>query len=201
MIPSDLARYHLERAIELDPDNAAPRYHLALYLKEQGLVQEAIIHLRHAVEVAMRGAEAFASRAVEYGESHQYDRAKRYLLRSKEERTLSALASYELGLILMSGGQNNEAEEQFTHAVESDPTHADTYYQLGRIELEKGREREARDLFEEAVEMDFTHARAHIELACLIPSDEDKKTAENHYLIALDLDESLKRNDLEKRFG
>lgn len=201
MSSPDLAQYHLERAIALDPDYAAPLYHLALYLKQQDRSHEALQYLRQAAEVAARRAEAHVIRTTEYTENHQYDRAKRYLLKSHEERALSALASYELGLILLSDGQSGEAEEQFTRAVESDPTHANAYYQLGCIALEQGREKEARDLFEKAIEMDFTHAPAHLELAYLIPSDEDKETAKNHYLIALDLDASLKRTELEKRFG
>ncbi len=49
--------------------------------------------------------------------------------------------------------------------------------------------------------MDFTHAPAHFELAYLIPSDEDQETAKNHYLIALDLDASLRCAELEKMLG
>ncbi len=197
----DWAQYHLERAIALDPDYAAPLYHLALYMKKQDQVQEALRYLRQAVEVATRGAEALAMRATEYSENHKFERAKRCLRKSQAERALSALAGCELGLILLGDGQSAEAEKQFTRAVESDPTHADAYYQLGRIALEQGREKGARELFEKAVEMDFTHAPAHLELAFLIPSDEDQEAARNHYLIALDIDASLKCTKLEKRFG
>lgn len=201
MSSPDLPQYHLERAIALDPDYAAPRYHLALYMKQQDRVQEALRYLRQAVEVAARAAETLAMRATECSENHQFDSAKRYLLRSQDERALSALAGCELGLILLGEGQSGEAEKQFTQAVESDPTHADAYYQLGRIALEQGREKGARELFEKAVDMDFTHAPAHLELAYLIPSDEDQETAKNHYLIALDLDASLRCAELEKMLG
>ncbi len=201
MSSPDLAQYHLERAIALDPDYAAPLYHLALYLKKHDRVQESLRYLRQAVEVAARAAETLAMRATECSENHQFDRAKRCLLKSLEERALSALASYELGLILLGDGQSGEAEKQFTQAVESDPTHADAYYQLGRIALDKGREKGARALFEKAVEMDFTQAPAHLELAYLIPPDDDQETARNHYLIALDIDASLKCTELEKGFG
>ncbi len=141
MSSPDLAQYHLERAIALDPDYAAPLYHLALHLKKHDRVQEALRYLRQAVEVAARAAETLAMRATECSENHQFDSAKRYLLKSQEESALSALAGCELGLILLGDGQSAEAEKQFTRAVESDPTHAGAYYQLGRIALEKGKKR------------------------------------------------------------
>lgn len=199
MSSPDLAQYHLERAIALDPDYAAPRYHLALYLKQQERVQETLRYLGQAVRVATRVADALAASATEYSENHQFERAKRCLHKSQAEKALAALAGCELGLILLGEGQSAEAEKRFTQAVESDPTHADAYYQLGRIALEQGREKGARELFEKAVDMDFTHAPAHLELAFLIPSDEDQEAARNHYLIALDLDASLRCAELEKR--
>ncbi|UCD37280.1 MAG: tetratricopeptide repeat protein [Fidelibacterota bacterium] len=196
----DAVQYHLERAIALDPDYSAPLFRLALYMQEQGRDPEAMQYLRQTVEVAGRSADMQAVRATEYGEHHQFDRARHALIKSHEEKALAARASYELALILLSTGDSGEAEKQFTQAVESDPTLADAYYQLGLMALRDDREKEARRFFENTVAVDLKHAQAHIELAKIISDDEDAELAKNHYLIALDLDADLRDEGLELRF-
>ncbi|MCK4578489.1 MAG: tetratricopeptide repeat protein [Candidatus Marinimicrobia bacterium] len=196
----DRVLFHLQKAIELRPDYAAPHYQLALLLQEQNEVRESRACFKKSIDVAQKCAIKLAKRAQYYKEQRQFERAKSCLLDVHDHRAIAALANYQIGIMLLAAGNGSAAQRHFKQAVDQDPALADAYYQLGLLAKNTKQADKARDHFENTILLDYNHAAAHYELAHILRSDEDHELAQNHYLIALDLNQSLKDPVLEQRF-
>ncbi len=67
---------------------------------------------------------------------------------------------YELGVVLKSLGEVEQAESAYRTALRYDPGNADAYNNLGVIVAQRGDVSAARDLFARALEADPMHQNA-----------------------------------------
>ena len=64
------------------------------------------------------------------------------------------LGYLDLGILDASAGNNEEAKENFLHAIEMDPTQKDAHWRLGRLYLSMGRQKEAQTEFAKMSELE-----------------------------------------------
>ncbi len=196
----DTIKDHLEQAIALAPDYTAPRYELALQLVRADALPAAQQAFEDAVNCATVCVTHFVRAATNCRQTNDFAKAKIYLEKMIGENRLAAMASCQLGDILWARDDLTGAKQRYTAAVDFDPTCAKAYYELGLLEHAAGMLLLAREHFYKAIEHEFTYADAHLQLSIVITADDEYEPAQNHYLIALDLDPRLEDPELNVRF-
>ena len=124
---------HLERAVELDPDNRFALRHLGMALHRLGLREGSRARLERALPILRQALG----------------------LDPRDADSLGALASlhYDLGRLDYGAGQREEAVAAFARALELAPGHFNAAFSAGRTLLELGQPDEALPLLLRAIEL------------------------------------------------
>ncbi|HSE98236.1 MAG TPA: tetratricopeptide repeat protein [Blastocatellia bacterium] len=99
------------------------------------------------------------------GDALSAQRAREDYKRNLQAATLNpadASAHYNLGLVYMQRGQQEQAKSSFLRAIEIDPHDTDSHYQLGRLARQQGRLNEAINHFDAVVRLDPDHSQSEI---------------------------------------
>lgn len=121
------------------PDNAAARVNLADVLSRVGRNEDAITHLRRALEVDPNRASAhnnLANALVAVGRSDEAILHYRAAIHLQPE---ASLARANLAYVLLQAGRIEEAEEQCRLAVKQNPFNASAHLNLALIHEARGR--------------------------------------------------------------
>jgi tetratricopeptide (TPR) repeat protein len=137
----DVAIESLTKASEMDPKQGAVWTSLAdAYVgKAQATPAEAAATydkgfdaFKKAIELAPTDAGLYNNYALALAKDKKLDDAKTNLAKAAElDPPGAGKYYYNLGALLVNGGQGDAALEEFKKAVEADPTYADAQYQLG----------------------------------------------------------------------
>jgi tetratricopeptide (TPR) repeat protein len=73
--------------------------------------------------------------------------ARSYLQRAFQQSKVIRLGYLDLGILNAAAGNNEEAEVNFLHAIEMDPTQKDAHWRLGRLYRSMGHQKEAQAEF------------------------------------------------------
>jgi tetratricopeptide (TPR) repeat protein len=102
-------------------DNAMAHTNLGEAFYEKGMLDEAIIHYRNALQIDPNQTLAHSALGLAWLETGRPDESVRHLLRALEINPNFADAHYNLGNTFMQTGQANEAIAHFNRAVEINP--------------------------------------------------------------------------------
>jgi tetratricopeptide (TPR) repeat protein len=127
---------HLQRAVELDPDDHRAQFNAGVFWQGQGDLERAVPAFRAAAQIAPR---------------------RRYL-------TSLARSANNLGIARFDAGAIDEAGALFEDAIAADAGYAKAHYNLAEVELRRGRTDEARRLLERTLELAPKHAKARARL-------------------------------------
>jgi tetratricopeptide (TPR) repeat protein len=148
--------------IKLQPDSAPAYYNLAISLKAQHKLDEAIDYYRHAVRLQPNLAQAWSNLGMALLEQSRVDEAVKSLHEGLRYDTANATIMYNLGIAYEAHREPGEAMKYFKQALHIDPENADVLANTGRI-LEKQRHlEEARKIADKALYVDSTHPKATI---------------------------------------
>ncbi|MDP9170249.1 MAG: tetratricopeptide repeat protein, partial [Acidobacteriota bacterium] len=87
---------------------------------------------KKALEIAPDDAGLYNNYALALAKDKKIDEARTNLAKAAQlDPPGAGKYYYNLGALLVNGGQNSAAEEEFRKATELDPTYADAQYQLG----------------------------------------------------------------------
>jgi tetratricopeptide (TPR) repeat protein len=145
---SDWARPELERLAAAEPDNVTSRYWLARLDYDAGLYPSAVERLRVIVAQAPTFARAHDNLGLCYEALNQPDEAiphyrEAVRLNRLERNAASPWPALNLGILLRTRGELEEAESLFHEALKHDPHFARAYYQLGVLLEQRGRMEDA----------------------------------------------------------
>jgi protein O-mannosyl-transferase len=156
---------HLERGLQLRPDNPASESMLGDALNHLGRAQEAIPHLMKALQIRPRNAEAhnyLGSSLVLTGHPAEgIVEFQRALLLKPDY----ALARFNLGFTMACNGRVPEGCDEIEAAVKLEPDSADFRTSLGNVLLVLNRLPEAIGQYEESLRLDPGNADTHFNLA------------------------------------
>lgn len=118
--------------------------HLAMHASKQNRHEDAIDHLKHAIELAPGNAQAYYLLGAEHAEIGMYERAANEIaIAVKLDPTLVA-ACFQLGLLHVTSGRVKEAEETWTPLDKLGEKHPLHLFKKGMLHL-------VRDQFDDAV--------------------------------------------------
>jgi TPR repeat protein len=120
----DKAQACLQKAVELDPDDANTHYNLGVLLTQKGQLDEAIIHYRKAAELQPDYAEAHNNLGYALAKKGQLDEAIVHYRKAAELQPDYAQAHNNLGYALVIKGQWDGAIRQYQEALRLQPDFA-----------------------------------------------------------------------------
>ena len=164
----DLARHHLENALQLTPENGPSILQLGLLAASQERAEEALTYFKRAVELMPEDARAH----FRLGEALQYLRE----MNAAEEALRTAIilnpelpgTRLQLGMLYLETSRNDAALAELTRAAALAPENATIRHQLGRAAMEVGDESTAEREFEAALQLDSFLSEAYLALGNLM---------------------------------
>lgn len=153
----ELARKHLFRALDINPDLVSAYMELGQMLENEDRYDEAISHYRRARQVKPDHAKVNKRLAAALVHNAEYAEAVATFERVSDQRLLDADAHMQWGNALRHTGMYENALEHLRKAVRLNPQMADVYYHLGIVFEELGYQDDADANFQRAVQIDPDH--------------------------------------------
>jgi tetratricopeptide (TPR) repeat protein len=175
-------------ALALDERSSFAHNNLALALAQRGGLEEAINHLRRAVEIDPAFVEARTNLGNFLALDGSPDAAIAHLREALKIDPAFANAHNTLGNILIGRGETDQAIEHFRKALETNPKSAITYYNLGRALARRGDATGAIENYRKALELNPDDPDVHNNLGLVFQSQRKFPEAVDHFQNALRID-------------
>lgn len=166
----DWARPELARLATDEPDDFLPQYWLARLDYDDGQYASAVRRLRQVVGAAPGFVRAHDNLGLSYEALHEPEEALPHYreavrLNRLNEADPSAWPALNLGILLRTRGELDEAEALFREALRYDSDFAPGHYQLGAVLEERGRLDDAVQSLRKAAAADASYPEPHYALA------------------------------------
>lgn len=134
---------------------------------QKGNTEQAIVHLRRALEIDPRSAPVNETLARVFAQSGEYELADQHFRTAIEIDPAFSRARNNYAAFLYGRGEVDAAIEQLQKVVADTlyEKRADAFTNLGKAYLRKGDTTKAEEVFERAIKMDKRQAAAMLELA------------------------------------
>ena len=171
-LTGDLARasQSYRQAVHIDPHNALAHYNLAVSLKTQGAIEEALKHLAHAQTPSEIRGEVVRLRAKTLVELGRYEEAAQVARTAIDENPACYDSCIALGYAYQKLHQPHEALKYYERALKVRSNDAELFNNYGIVLQDLGRLSEAMASYEAALKVSpgDTLARFHKALANLL---------------------------------
>jgi superkiller protein 3 len=169
MARGDWARPELERLAAAQPADVIPSYWLARLDYDAGQYASAIHRLQNVVAQAPTFTRAHDNLGLCYEALNQADQAiahyREAVRLNRVEKTPSGWPALNLGILLRTRRELDEAERLFREALRYDQQLAPAYYQLGVALEERGRTAEAVETLRRAASADSAYPQPYYALS------------------------------------
>ena len=150
---------------QLEQQYGAANFNLAVHLRSAGKIEEAMEHLRLAVEADPEHADALINLGALSAEADQADAAIDYLERAVTLKAHSIPARMNLALALSSKQRFQQAIPHYENVISLEPSTPNAYSRLARAQLEIGMIPAAVQSLEKAIEIKATDFPVNVSLA------------------------------------
>ena len=150
---NEAALFHMQKAVELAPNDAEAHSNLGLALQGFGRLDESEKCCRCAIDIRPEFAEAHYNLGNILKELGRLSDAEISLKRAIEIRPRYPDALGNLGFVLCAQGRLDEAEEAYRCAIDIHPDFAGAHYNLGTTLQAMGRVAEAQASYRRAIEI------------------------------------------------
>jgi len=147
------AVYHLESAIKLEPEYAAPYGYMGLALARQGKTDEAIVYYREALRIKQDDETTHNNLGVALAGRGKFDEAILHFQLALRIRPDYLHANRNMAGALAKLGRMEEAVDYYEKALKLDRDNAVTHNNLGLALAGVGRDQEAVGHFQEALKI------------------------------------------------
>jgi Flp pilus assembly protein TadD len=171
----------MRRRLKKYPADFTAQFNLGAALQQEGKIEEAVAHLRGALQVNPQSYLAHTSLGAALQELGQNEQAISHYLRALRIKPDYVNARYNLGNLLLRAGRIEEAIGHFREALRSHPDDAGAHNSLGSALGMQGKLAEAAAHFEQATRLDPENADAHANLAYTLAALGDSQRAVFHY--------------------
>jgi protein O-mannosyl-transferase len=149
----DEAAAHVEKALQIKPDDYMSLLYMGVARFYQGRVPEATEHAQAAIRLQPDSAKAHNLLGMALANQNRNDAALAELRRASELAPTDAEIRNGLGTVLARLGRVPEAVEEFHEAVRLDPNNAAAHANLGLVLLAAGKPQESILEFEAALQL------------------------------------------------
>jgi protein O-GlcNAc transferase len=152
------AEKYLQKAVELDPNNADAYNNLGIISKEEGRLDEAVIYLKKAICLDTKNALAYNNLGAVFQEKEKYDEALTLFQKALQLNPGFSDAYYNLGTVFLKEENLDGAIMCFQKAINLNPRLLDAYYNLGNVIAKQGDLQKAVETFRLALEINPNYA-------------------------------------------
>lgn len=153
-----------QKAVDLDPQDAAAHSNLGNTLRELKKLDEAEASCRQAIALKSDFAEAHSNLGNTLQELGRLDGAEASYRQAIALKSGYATAHYNLGSTLQLLGKSGEALASYRQAIALAPNYAQAHNNLGTTLQELGRSEEAEESYRQAIALKLDYAEAHYNL-------------------------------------
>ncbi|MBF0508681.1 MAG: tetratricopeptide repeat protein [Deltaproteobacteria bacterium] len=168
-----------------NPFSHCAHNNLGVALGAQDRTQEAISHLRQALQLKPDYVDAHKNLGTILAGCGDLNRAREHYLQILQIKPNDSTAYLNLGKIMFSQGKTEESIGLFDQAVKYDPANPDAHYNLAEALAEQDRTDEAIKHYSEASRLDNDYAGAYNGLGAIYEKQGQTAKAMNNYLEAL----------------
>ncbi len=158
----DLAVDLLRQAITAKPKLKEAHFLLGRVYSDRGMYDEAIGHLKVAVDLKHPEAQRLLARV--YHRAGQLDEAENLFKSLLQKSPNDADLRYRLGKVMLDKGDLNSAGEAFRQVLQMDPNNAAAHNGLANLYYRRRMMAEAMSEYQKALQLDPNLADAHIDL-------------------------------------
>jgi tetratricopeptide (TPR) repeat protein len=169
-----------ERALEVVPRNPTIRYNVANRLRDQGKLDEAILHYRRALEATPDSTQLNVNLANVLRKQGRIEEAIALYERALKANPDHVLANTNLGSAYRSQGRLDEAERHYRIALRAGPDKT-ALYNLANLLVSREEFAEAIGRYREALEIEANDPRVHNNLAGALFASGELEAAEHHW--------------------
>lgn len=180
-----------ERTLANNPDSVLAHNNLGNLLLEQGKLNEAILHFKHAIEVRPDVAEGYSNLGNALAQTGEIKEALSQYEKALRLRTDLPEVHNNYANLLAARRRFAEAQAEYERAIALRPRSADTHNNLGKLFLEQGKVDEALPHLRKAVELRPDFAQAHNTLGTALLELRQDAEAEAQFRQALQLEPKL----------
>ena len=164
----DEAIAQLEKALEINPDDAEFHYNLGNAFLQQGHVDEAIARYQKALEINPNYAEAHNNLGDAFRQQGRMEEAIARYQKALEIKPDYAEVHNNLGVVFARQGRNEEATAQYQKALAIKPDYAEAHYNLGNAFLKQGHVAEAISSYQKALAIKPDYVEVQNNLALVL---------------------------------
>jgi tetratricopeptide (TPR) repeat protein len=168
-------------------DRADFRNNLGSILLDEGLRNEAELHLQRAIEIDPDFSKAHGNLANLRVLQSRFKEAVVEYKKALELDPEFANAHYNFARLLVGGGQFDEGIDHYRQAVAADPNFAEAYRELGNLLTTVGRPDEATEQYQQALRLAPDNARVHNDWGIFLARQNRLAAAAAHFRRALKL--------------
>ena len=192
--PRDAMR-SFKRAVELDPDNPLPRYHLGSLQTDMGLLPQGEENLRMVIAAEPENGEYLAALGFNYYKAEKSAEAISTLEAAAATGVEDDDIFASLGYLYYHDKRLEDSHAAFARAIELEPDYAEIYNNRGYLDLLLGNYESAITDFQACLAKDESFLRAQYNWALAFWLQGEREQAEEHYQAARRRD----RRDAELR--
>lgn len=153
---------HLQKALQLKPDNAAAENNLGDNLAQLGRLEEALPHLRRAIELQPNYAVAHCNLATALARLRRFDEAFTHFATAAQLDPVYPQTEQNWGIALVEAGQPAAALAHLGRAAQLAPAWGEGLLYYGRVLASQSRFAEAAEQFRAALALDPSSSEARL---------------------------------------
>jgi len=174
-------------ALVVTERNPVAHNNLAAVYLQSGRLQEAIPHIRRALEISPLDAQANGNMGAAFFMQQQYDDAERHLTRALEVEPSNISFKVHLATILANAGKEDQAKKLFEEIIQRDPQRDDAILELGLIYIRSGNNQEAVQHLSKAARINPEHPVIRYQYGIALTKTGRPADAIEHFQAALDM--------------
>jgi Flp pilus assembly protein TadD len=167
----------LKRAIEVTPDNYAPRNNLGMALERLGRIDEAIYFYQEALHINPNYTQALNNLGRAMEKQGKIVEAIQHYSKALQMNPNLSEAHNNLGNALVKQGKYSDAVKHYSEALRLNPEYAQAYYNLGNARFYQGNYEEAVSAYEKALRIQPDYAEAYVNLGVTLAAQGKFDTA------------------------
>ena len=183
----DKAVSHLEKAIEINPNDAELHFILGSVFARQGLTEKAISHFEAGLRIRPNDVRERCNLGAMFAKQGQTEKAISHFENALKIDPDCAEAHSNLGVLFTRQGQIEKAVSHLEKAVEINPDYAEAHYNLGAVLARQGQTEKAISHFEKTLRIDPDYAEAHANLGVLFARQGQTERAVSHLEKAVEI--------------
>jgi len=180
-------KFHLFKALDIDPKYAEAHFQLALIYQGNGNKRETEFHFKKAIASNSKTIRELVKGGDKLLKNFQFQHANNLFMKAQRKKHHCAKVNYELSNFYINQNKLDLAQTCLENSIELHFASAKSHRNLGILLFNKKKYDTARIHIEKALDLDYSDHLSHLNLGLIMKHGKDYLNAELHLLIAMEI--------------